>query len=123
MIKKLTRLSIACVMWSSIGAAIADEHHHMHRFPKDVDAFHAVLAPIWHSAPGKARLQAACAKANEMEGLAKGIRSTDATELLGSVGTLKTTCQGDQGAVEAALGDVHEAFHHLIEHKPAGKAR
>lgn len=123
MITKLTQLSIACVMGCSIGAAIGDEHHHMHRFPKDVDAFHAVLAPIWHSAPGKERLQAACAKANEMEGLAKRIRSTDATELLGAVGALKTKCQGNQESVEAAFGDVHEAFHHLIEHKPAGKAR
>lgn len=123
MIKKTIQLSVACVMGSLLGAAIADEHHHMHRFPKDVDAFHAVLAPIWHSAPGKERLQAACAKANEMEGLAKRIRSTDATELLGSVGVLKTKCQGEQGVVEAAFGDVHEAFHHLIEPKAASKAR
>lgn len=123
MIRKATQLLITCVAGSCIGTAVADDHHHMHRFPKDVDALHAVLAPIWHSAPGKERLQTACAKANEMEGLAKGIRSTDASELVGAVGALKTKCQGDQADVESALGDVHEAFHHLIETKAAGKAR
>lgn len=123
MIKKLTQLSIACVAGCFIGTAIADDHHHMHRFAKDVDAFHAVLAPVWHAPQGSERLQNACAKAAEMESLAKAIRSSDASRLVASVGTLKTKCQGEQAGVEVALGDVHEAFHHLIEHKPAGKAR
>lgn len=105
------------------GMAIADEHHHPHRFPKDVDAFHAVLAPIWHAPQGSERLQSACAKAGVMESLAKEIRSRDASGLVNSVETLKTKCQGDQAAVERALGNVHDAFHQLIDHKPAGKAR
>jgi hypothetical protein len=120
--KKLTRLFISCLAGSCIGNAFADEHQHMHRFPKDVDAFHAVLAPIWHSAPGKERLQTACAKAEQMEILAKRIQSSDASPLVGTVATLKTQCLGGPAGVEAAFGDVHDAFHHLIEPKATGKA-
>lgn len=105
------------------GLAIADNQHHSHRFPKDVDAFHAVLAPIWHASQGSERLLSACAKAGVMESLAKEIRSRDASGLVNSVEKMKTKCQGDQAAVEGALGKVHDAFHQLIDHKPAGKAR
>lgn len=123
MIKKLSQLFIACAAGCCTGLAGADDHNHSHRFQNDVDAFHAVLAPIWHAPQGNGRLQSACAKSGEMEGLAKDIRSTDASQLVASVAILKMKCQGDQRAVEAALGDVHDAFHHIIEHKPAGKAR
>lgn len=121
--KRLIKLLIACVAGGCVGFAVADEHKHMHRFAKDVDAFHAVLAPIWHAAPGKERLQNACAKANEMEGLANNIRSTDPAQLLGAVAALKTQCQGNPAGVEAAFGDLHDAFHRLIEPKASGKAR
>ena len=120
MMMKHAQLLIACVAGCCIGSAVADDHH-MHHFAKDVDAFHSVLAPIWHAPQSIERRQTACAKASEMEGLAKSIRSTNASHLVGSVAILKTICQSDQAAVEAALGDVHEAFHHLIEHQPAGK--
>ena len=121
MIKRLAKLFIACVAGGGICTAVADDHHHMHdQFPKDVDAFHSVLAPIWHSAPGQERTQNACSKASEMEGLAKGIRTSDATPLVASVATLKLKCQGDQADVDAALFDVHEAFHRLIEPRSGG---
>lgn len=122
MTKTLSLLCIGLLATCLTEVAIADDHHHSHRFPKDVDAFHAVLAPIWHAPQGNERLQSACEKAGEMERLATGIRSTDASRLVSSVMTLKTKCQGEQAAVEVALGNVHDAFHQLIEHKPAGKA-
>jgi hypothetical protein len=122
MTKTLSLLFVGFLATVATGMAIADKQHHAHRFPKDVDAFHAVLAPIWHAPQGSERLQSACAKAGVMESLAKGIRSRDASGLVSSVETLKTTCQGDQAAVEGALGNVHDAFHQLIDHKPAGKA-
>ncbi len=105
-----------------LGTAIADDHHH-HHFAKDVDAFHAVLAPIWHARPGPERLPNACAKADDLAGLAGGIRSADASKLVASIATMKTACESKQGDVEGAFYDVHEAFHHLIDAKPAPAKR
>ncbi|WP_310491720.1 hypothetical protein [Dechloromonas sp.] len=97
------------------GSVLADEHGHMHhKFPKDVDAFHSVLAPVWHARPGPERLQDACAKAGEMATLANEIRSRNASQLMASICVLKAKCDSDKGGVDAALFDVHEAFHHLI---------
>ncbi len=101
------------------GVATADEHGHVHhQFAKDVDAFHVVLAPVWHARPGPERTQDACAKAGEMARLASEIRSTNATQLVASIPALKAKCESDKGGVDAALYDVHEAFHRLIDAKP-----
>ena len=102
------------------GSAFADDHGHMHHnFAKDVDAFHAVLAPIWHARPGPARTQDACAKAGEMARLANEIRSKDASQLVASITVLKAKCGNEKGNVDGAFHDVHEAFHHLIDMRPA----
>ena len=106
------------------GSALADEHGDMHhKFAKDVDAFHAVLAPVWHARPGPERTQDACAKAGEMARLAKEIRSADASQLVASISMLKTKCESDKGGVDASLFDVHEAFHHLIDRRPVSPKR
>ncbi len=98
------------------GVASADgQGHHHDQFAKDVDAFHAVLAPVWHARLGPERTQDACAKAGEMARLAKEIRSTDASQLVASIPLLKAKCDSDKSGVDAALFDVHEAFHHLID--------
>lgn len=96
------------------GAAVAQEHRHHHHFAPDVDAFHAVLAPVWHASPGPARAQDACAKAGRMAALAGDIRSADATALQTTVAALKTKCKDKPAEVDGALHDVHEAFHDLI---------
>ena len=102
------------------GSAFAEEHGHMHHdFSKDVDAFHAVLAPVWHARPSLARTQDACDKTGEMARLAKEIRSADASQLNASINALKAKCDGRTSEVDAALYDVHEAFHRLVEMKPA----
>ena len=111
--KKLTTLLGSMLAVTFLDAAIADDHHH-HHFAKDVDAFHAVLAPVWHARPGPERLPNACAKVDELGRLASDIRSTDATKLVASIGVMKTACQS-KGDVDGAFHDVHVAFHHLIE--------
>lgn len=92
--------------------------HVHHQFAKDVDAFHAVPAPVWHARPGPERTQDACAKAGEMARLASEIRSTNASQLVASIPALKAKCESDKGGVDAALYDVHEAFHRQIDAKP-----
>lgn len=111
-IKKYTKLLVALLAVTSMGVAIAEDHQH-HHFAKDVDAFHAVLAPVWHVRPGPERLPNACTKVDELGRLASDIRSTDATKLVTSIATMKTACQS-KGDVDGAFYDVHEAFHHLI---------
>lgn len=97
------------------GAAVADEHGHAHHaFAKDIDAFHAALAPVWHSMPGPGRSRNACAKTGEMARLAAEIKSADASQLAAAVATLKAKCGAKPGEVDGALYDVHEAFHRLI---------
>lgn len=120
--KKSASLIVALAAAHLIGSASAEDHregHMHHHFPKDIDAFHSVLAPLWHARPGKERSQNACAKAGEMERLAKDIRSGAAAPLLASIGTLKKKCQGNQADIDAALFDVHEAFHRLAEPQTA----
>lgn len=110
--KKLIKLFGVSLAVTCLGSAIADDHHH-HHFAKDVDAFHAVLAPVWHARPGTERLPNACAKLDELGRLASDIRSADASKLVASIATMKTACQS-KGDVDGAFHDVHEAFHHLI---------
>lgn len=116
--KNFLKLSVFVLTATCMGAAMAEvpEHHH-HHFAKDVDAFHSVLAPIWHARPGPERLPNACAKVDELGRLANEIRSTNASNLVVSIATMKTACQG-KGDVDGAFYDVHEAFHHIIEPKP-----
>lgn len=98
------------------GAAIAEEHGHMHdSFAKDVDNFHSVLAPVWHARPGPERTHDACAKVGEMARLANEIRSKDVSQLVKATTALKAKCTSNKGEVDVALHDVHEAFHHLID--------
>lgn len=111
--KKLIKLFGASLAVACLGSAIADDHHH-HHFAKDIEAFHAVLAPVWHARPGPERLPNACAKVDELGRLASDIRSSDAAKLVASIATMKTACQGKPGDVDGAFRDVHEAFHQLI---------
>lgn len=118
MTSKQKKWIVAVMAASLIGGAIAaepHEHGHHHQFAKDVDAFHGVLAPVWHAAPGKARNRNACRQAGQMARLAKDVHSTDASGLQAGVAALQKKCQGGKGGVERALFEVHEEFHRLIE--------
>ena len=124
MINKFTRMLLAASSALWVTAALAENpgHQHHHDFPKDVDAFHAVLAPIWHARPGKERSRNACAKAADMKKLATAIQSSDATPLVAAISVLEGKCKGKLADVDAAFFDVHEAFHHLID-APAPAAK
>lgn len=111
----LIALFAATLLTGGAVAAEPPEHHHHHAFAQDVDAFHAVLAPLWHAKPGKERSRNTCAKVGELETLAGNIRSADAKPLLGSIAVLKKQCQTSPGKIDAAFSEVHEAFHRLIE--------
>lgn len=115
MTKKIKLLSVALLIAS--GFVHADEHHPHPKFAKDVDAFHAVLAPLWHARPGSERSQNTCAKVGEMSKLAADIRTTNSTQLVESLATLSGVCQSNPAGVDGAFHDVHEAFHRLIDMK------
>jgi hypothetical protein len=115
--KTLLVAAIAASLGSAIAAEQHEHGHHHHHFAQDIDAFHGVLAPVWHAPQGKVRSQNACAKTGQMVRLANDIRSTDASGLKASLATLKKACQ-KKGDVDGALFEVHEEFHRLIEAKP-----
>ncbi len=115
---KLAIAAMTACMIGSVAAAERHEHaHHHHHFPKDIDAFHSVLAPVWHAPQGRQRNHDACGEAGRMERLAKDIRSTDASGLQASIATLKIACGRNVADVEGPLFDVHEEFHRLIDPK------
>ncbi|MBS1143822.1 MAG: hypothetical protein H6R14_1228 [Proteobacteria bacterium] len=104
-------LAVGC----SVAMSVEATRHSHHRMAKDVDAFHAVLAPVWHARPSPERTRNACAKRPEMAALAGNIRSRDASGLVAALARLKTSCEDGKGEVDAAFYDVHEAFHDLID--------
>lgn len=118
--KQLTPLLLAASTMLAAAGAHADEHGHAHHaFAPDVDAFHSQFAPIWHARPGEQRLLNACAKAEESGRLAREIKSANSKSLVATIDALKSKCQGKLAGVDVALFDVHEAFHALIDAKPA----
>lgn len=116
--KTQTKLIVALATVLFAGSAIGEDmgEKHMHKFANDVDAFHAVLAPLWHAPEGKERAQNVCAQAPQLESLATEIHSGDAKPLLASVTALKAQCQTDPAGIDAAFSQVHDAFHHLVAH-------
>jgi hypothetical protein len=114
---KYRNLIVAIVATWLAGSAIAEDSHekHAHDFAKDVDALHAVLAPLWHARAGKERSQKVCAQADKLESLTRDIHSGDTKTLLVSLGALKARCQASPTDIDAAFSQVHEAFHRLAD--------
>lgn len=110
--------SLFAALSCSIGFAQTPNEAHTHRFSADVDAFHSVLAPLWHAPAGKERAQNTCAQTSRLDQLARDIRSADAKPLVASIGNLQTQCQTHPSDIDAALKQVHQAFHQLIEQPP-----
>lgn len=107
---------ILAVVATMFGQSVAAEGSHKHHFAKDIDAVHGVLAPLWHSPPGKDRAQKVCAQAERMEQLAHQIRSVASKPLVTSIATLRAQCQTNPVAIDQAFSDVHDAFHVIAEH-------
>lgn len=107
----------ALIAAMAFGSALAEgpRERHAHHFAKDVDTFHAVLAPLWHARPGAERAQGVCAQQPRLAQLASAIQSGNAKPLLSALAALKTQCQTDPSAIDGAFAQVHDAFHHLAE--------
>lgn len=116
MLKKQTKLIVATVAILLAGNAIGAEKH-MHSFARDVDALHEVLGPLWHAPKGKQRAQNVCAQVGKLESLSREISSGDNKALLASIADLKTQCKTNPSDIDATFSQVHDAFHHLAEHK------
>ena len=100
------------------GAARADDGHgkHGHDFPKDVDALHAVIAPLWHSPSGADRSRQTCRQVATMERLANEVRSADARPIGKAIAELKARCKTSPRDIDAEFVKVHDAFHDLAGH-------
>ncbi len=96
-------------------AGAAEPDNHQHAMAKDADAFHAVLAPLWHAPASAERSDKVCAQAASMESLAAAIHCGDAKPLQAAVGVLKQQCQAKPLDIERAFSSVHDAFHQLIK--------
>ncbi len=113
----ITALATILLGASAIAAEPAEhKDEHKHTMAKDVDAFHAVIAPLWHAPKSKERSENVCTQTPSMENLAKAIQSTDAKALQTSVAALKEKCKTDPADIDAVFADVHNAFHHLAAH-------
>ena len=112
-----SKLIVAMAAALLVASALAQSDHekHPHGFARDVDALHAVLAPLWHARAGKERSRNVCAQASRLEGLARDIRSGNASGLLKSIAVLEAQCQASPTDIDAALSQVHDAFHQLAE--------
>lgn len=116
MLRRNTKLIAATVAVLLAGNASGEEKH-MHNFAKDVDALHEVLAPLWHAPKGKQRAQNVCAQTGKLERLTKKIHSGDNKALLTSIAALKAQCTTNPSDIDATFSQVHDAFHHLAEHR------
>ena len=109
-------------------APVADEHEH--EFPPEVEAFHDVLAPLWHADPGPGRTDNTCAALEDLGDRAEAVATgtvpplereeqlswQQAAELLVvSVEELELVCdQEGRPGFEDSLSAVHDRFHALI---------
>lgn len=108
----------------------AMNEHHKHDFPSAVYQFHQVLAPLWHSQPGRERVDAACNRVSQLHTLAQNIaraavpeRAQDNSagwneavkDMIVSIDQLTRACteKGDANA-EGALAGVYRAFHGMV---------
>jgi hypothetical protein len=108
----------------------ADGDKHEHDFPPAMDAFHGVMAPLWHADQGDQRLADTCAKTADFHGAVQGVYDAGAPEgvdastwdtafadLAESVNGLEITCNDNPGELEPfqdAFKGVHDAFHALM---------
>ncbi len=108
----------------------AANEHHQHEFPGAIQQFHQLLAPLWHSQPGRDRVDAACNRATQLHTLAQNIASATVPEraqrdtagwnkavedMIVSIDRLSRAC-GEKGVAdaEAALVAAQRAFHDMV---------
>jgi hypothetical protein len=108
-------------------AARGEEHHH--ELTPELDAFHDLLAPLWHADKGDARRQKTCGAVPDFKTRAAAVKaaaapaSVDAAawsgagaELETAVSGLEAACGGaDPAAFDPAFEAVHTKFHGAME--------
>jgi hypothetical protein len=93
-----------------------DGHGHRGHGPTTgpVAEFHAVLAPLWHAAPGTARTDATCDAVSALRTKAAAIPG--ATQLQAEVEALATACaEPARPSFAPRFEAVHTAFHDLAQ--------
>jgi hypothetical protein len=87
------------------------------RSTSSIDAFHDVLAPLWHSPESGERTDRTCAAVPTLETRAQDVG--DAT-LVETVQALAAECTGDRAAFKPKFAAVHDAFHAAMEKAGVG---
>jgi hypothetical protein len=113
-----------------VGESPPMNEHHQHDFPSAISQFHQLLAPVWHSQPGRDRVDAACNRVPQLHTLAQNIASAmvperaqhdsvgwnkAVQEMIASLDQLSRACGENGGAdAEAALIATQRAFHGMV---------
>ena len=104
-----------------------EDHHH--KLTPELDAFHQLLAPLWHADKGEARRSKTCGAVPDFKMKAAAVKAAAApasveaatwssagAELEAAVTGLETACGGtDPAAFEPAFEAVHSRFHGAME--------
>ena len=77
-----------------------------------LDAFHEVLAPLWHSPESGERTDRTCAAVPTLETRAQDVGDAPLVE---AVQALAAECTGDRAAFKDRFATVHDAFHAAME--------
>jgi hypothetical protein len=113
-----------------VGESPPMNEHHQHDFPSAISQVHQLLAPVWHSQPGRNRVDAACSRVPQLHTLAQNIASATVPEraqhdsvgwnkavqeMVASLDQLSRAC-GENGSVdaEATLIATQRAFHSMV---------
>lgn len=82
-----------------------------------IDAFHDVLAPLWHSPESPERTAKTCAAVPVMESKAQDVGDAPLVEAVHALGA---ECAGDKAAFQPRFAEVHTAFHAAMERTGVG---
>jgi hypothetical protein len=124
----VTALEIGCNKADSSAVSSAPkessgEHHDMSSLPPTLDAFHKLLAPLWHAPAGDQRMTDTCAGIPGFQTAAAAVGSAavpGAAALAGAVTKLADACAAtprDGARFDAAFAAVHDAFHGALGEK------
>ncbi|MCP5143642.1 MAG: hypothetical protein H6978_02345 [Gammaproteobacteria bacterium] len=98
-------------------AVQAAEEDHAHEFTAEVNAFHQVMAPLWHAPKDAERMAGTCATLPQMNALADRIKAANVGLLKDALKGMEQPCgSGNERAFEAAFEQLHDAFHAVSEH-------
>ncbi len=118
--------SVACASSPPSGAAspqtTGSEHAHGHDHAHEhagvspvLHDFHEVIAPVWHTPEGIARVEKTC---SNVKALREKASAAGDAELVAAAAALEPACAKEgRPEVEAKLATLHNRFHALSEKK------